>query len=361
MEKQLDYIFIDTSVFQSEAFFKKDGRISRLFNLAKEGRIAILMPEITRREWLKHFKDNTKQNFTEILKKASYIGTDESESFVYDQKKMEKSYDNMVEQSFEHHLVQANVIIISISYAKNNLESIIDKYFNKEKPFGINGKNKEFPDAFILASLEAYAREKQIDSIKVFSKDKDIVLYNDKLFVQSNVNDFLNNILKEREEKDIARLCNYIDNNLINYENQIKSNIEEFLSDGSIYFNRFNCMEINDVIVNDIKMDKSNQKIELLSIDEDTISIWYFIDVEADVQVSHFCEEESIWDPEEKQYLYESYNNTNIHISSSIKIIFEMYRIESEADQSISVEIKGIDTDDLQDVIDDDHHKYIFG
>ena len=137
MEKQLDYIFIDTSVFQSEAFFKKDGRISRLFNLAKEGRIAILMPEITRREWLKHFKDNTKQNFTEILKKASYIGTDESESFVYDQKKMEKSYDNMVEQSFKHHLVQAKVIIIPISYAKINLESIIDKYFNKEKPFGI--------------------------------------------------------------------------------------------------------------------------------------------------------------------------------------------------------------------------------
>lgn len=47
------YVFIDTSVFQEEGFFKPSGKVSKLFNLAENGKLNILMPEITRQEWLK--------------------------------------------------------------------------------------------------------------------------------------------------------------------------------------------------------------------------------------------------------------------------------------------------------------------
>ena len=50
------YVFIDTSVFQEEGFFKPSGKVSKLFNLAENGKLNILMPEITRQEWLKHYK-----------------------------------------------------------------------------------------------------------------------------------------------------------------------------------------------------------------------------------------------------------------------------------------------------------------
>ena len=41
------YVFIDTSVFQEEGFFKPSGKVSKLFNLAENGKLNILMPEIT--------------------------------------------------------------------------------------------------------------------------------------------------------------------------------------------------------------------------------------------------------------------------------------------------------------------------
>ena len=41
------YVFIDTSVFQEEGFFKPSGKVSKLFNLAENGKLNILMPEIS--------------------------------------------------------------------------------------------------------------------------------------------------------------------------------------------------------------------------------------------------------------------------------------------------------------------------
>ena len=36
------YVFIDTSVFQEEGFFKPSGKVSKLFNLAENGKLNIL-------------------------------------------------------------------------------------------------------------------------------------------------------------------------------------------------------------------------------------------------------------------------------------------------------------------------------
>ena len=49
LQKPIDYVFIDTSVFMREAYFKKTGAVSRLFELAANGWIRVLMPEIARR------------------------------------------------------------------------------------------------------------------------------------------------------------------------------------------------------------------------------------------------------------------------------------------------------------------------
>ena len=42
----IDTIFIDTSVFISEGYFKSTGRVSKLFDLAKQGYIRIMLPVI---------------------------------------------------------------------------------------------------------------------------------------------------------------------------------------------------------------------------------------------------------------------------------------------------------------------------
>ena len=368
MNKPFDYIYIDTCVFIRESFFKKSGGVSRLFDLAEKGWIKILMPEIAKREWLKHFEEKTFLKFEEVEKKAVLMGnTTCSNKFVKSHKELTASYNKLVRTTFDNHLKRADVVIIPTSYANDTLESVVDRYFNKEKPFGGKGKEKEFPDAFILASLEKYAKENAISQVKVFSTDGDINLYNNELFVKENAGQYLNDFIsrripehekeekRKRDENDIARLTNYLQDGFSNYEKQIHDHVEEFLSDVALYEDRFNYADIDEAYVDDVKVAGSIKDMEILSIDDKTIRALYFVNVDAIVKVNHFCEEDSIWDSEDKKYIYEKYENTNVELSSVVKVIFEMDRMELEMGQDPCVTIHEIDTDDLEDAIDGDY------
>lgn len=368
MIKPFDYIYIDTCVFIREAFFKKSGGVSRLFDLAEKGWIKVLMPEIAKREWLKHFVEKTFLKFEEVEKKAILMGnTANANEFVESHNELTASYDALVKTTFDDHLKRADVVIIPTSYANDTLESVVDRYFKKEKPFGGKGKEKEFPDAFILASLEKYAKENAISQIKVFSTDGDINLYNSDLFVKEEAGQYLNDFIsrripkhekeekRKRDEKDIARLTNFLKDGFSNYENQIHDHVEEFLSDVALYEERFNYADIDEAYVDDVKVAGSIKDMEILSIDDKTIRALYFVDVDATVKVNHFCEEDSIWDSEDKKYIYKKYENTNVELSSFVKVIFEMDRTKLEMGQDPCVIIHEIDTDDLEDAIDGDY------
>lgn len=67
MSKLLDHIFIETSVLQQESFFKDTSCVTKLLNLAEQGYICILLPVITEKEWLKHFKENSTIQNTQNL------------------------------------------------------------------------------------------------------------------------------------------------------------------------------------------------------------------------------------------------------------------------------------------------------
>ena len=371
MEKPFDYIFIDTSVFQSESFFKKSGGVSRLFNLSEKGWIRILLPEIAKREWFKHFKQFTSLKFTEVEKKATLMGnTKDVDVFVEAHNGLVSSYDSLVEKTFNEHLKRANVIILPISFTCDTLASVVDKYFKQEKPFGGKGKEKEFPDAFILASLEKYAKENTIEHIQLFSLDNDMNKYNSSIFVKQETGPYLNDFItkripeheaeekRKRDEKDISRLMHYMQHNFENFKPQIYTHVEQFLSDVSLYSERFNYADIEEAYVEKLELDGSIKDMEIMAVEEDIIRALYFVDVDAVVKVNHFCEEDSVWDSEDKKYMFESYSDTNLEISSSLKVELEMDRTELEMGQNPDVQIIEIDTDDLQDSIDEEPREY---
>lgn len=364
MNKPFDYIYIDTCVFIRESFFKKSRCVFRLFDLAEQGWIRILMPEIAKREWIKHFTEKTFLKFEEVEKKAVLMGnTINANEFVQSHKGLTASYYTLIQSTFDGHLKRASVEIIPTSYANDTLEAVVDRYFNKEKPFGGKGKEKEFPDAFILASLEKYALEHGISQIKVFSTDSDINLYNSDLFIKEESGQYLNDFIskripehekeekRKRDERDIVRLMNYLKDCFCHYEKQIHDHVEEFLSDVALYEERFNYADIDEAYVDSVKLEGSIKDMEILSIEAETIQALYFVDVNAIVKVNHFCEEESIWDSEDKKYIYEKYENTNVDLSSVVKVLFEMDRTKLEMDQEPSVVIHEIDTDDLEESI----------
>lgn len=183
------YVFIDTSVFQEEGFFKPSGKVSKLFNLAENGKLNILMPEITRQEWLKHYKQNAKLPCKEFKRKAELLG---DTSKIRDAINIIDSIDSeaLIEESLSEHIKKSRVNVIGYDYCRD-VESVFEKYFKQEKPFGAKGKDKEFPDAFVLTSLEAFAKDKHIRHIIILSKDADMNEYESKVFTPYNAADFL--------------------------------------------------------------------------------------------------------------------------------------------------------------------------
>lgn len=54
--------------------------------------------------------------------------------------------------------IKSNAYIIPFSYC-DNVKDVFEKYFDKKKPFGIEKKKEEFPDAFIIQSLRSILRK----------------------------------------------------------------------------------------------------------------------------------------------------------------------------------------------------------
>lgn len=362
MKTPLDYIFIDTCVFFKSPYFKQEGNVARLFEYAEQGILNILMPEITRREWLKHYKEACSLKFDTADKKATLMGnTVEIEDFVKAYKEFIGKCNPIVESVFEKHLEKARVINIPTEYAGDLIKDVFEKYFAVEKPFGPDGKSKEFPDAFALASLEKYAKENGINKIVSLSTDKDLTEYKSSIIQAEDVTNYLNELVKTRipEQKkvkageDINKISSYIqklpDDKILN----ISDKIEEFLSDVTLYEERFNYVDIDEAYVDKVDVEPTVKDMQVLDVDDETIKVAFFVEFNTNVNVRHFSEEDSVWDSEEKEWAYEEYKNTEIEIGTALKVFLELDRTESDEGQNLKIEITGFDFDELRDYVED--------
>lgn len=367
MNKPLDYVFIDTSIFKNQGYFKKSGAVYRLFNLAEAGWIRILMPDIAKREWIKHFVQDTQLTFTDVERRASIMGnTKTADEFAKEYKSLSIKYKSIAEGSFYEHMKRAGVIVIPTSYASDLLDIVIDKYFAKEKPFGPKGKNKEFPDAFILVSLEKYAKNNSIEHIQLFSADVDMKKFNSALFVLQEPTEYLDDFVlrrmpeyeqnekREQDWKDIARLKDYLSEEGTRLVISLRRHIEEVLNDPLLYSERFCGADISELAIKSLALKKSIKSMEILAVEPEYIRALLLVDVDAEVIVNHFSESDSPWDSEEKKYVFETYLDSDVKISTYIKICVEMDRTELQMGQPPKLHFYDIDTDNLRDAIGSD-------
>lgn len=124
------YVFIDTSVFQEEGFFKPSGKVSKLFNLAENGKLNILMPEITRQEWLKHYKQNAKLPCKEFKRKAELLG---DTSKIRDAINIIDSIDSeaLIEESLSEHIKNPELMLLDMIIAEM-LRAFLRNILNKK-------------------------------------------------------------------------------------------------------------------------------------------------------------------------------------------------------------------------------------
>ena len=139
MDIPLDYIFIDTSVFQQEQFFKETSRVSKLLKLAEDGYICILLPIITEKEWLKHLKEQAGLNIriNEVKKKLALLGQNETASeFLNKYESLLDSYSSQeeIDLVFKEKIAHKGIIRIDYPFFEDATTGVFDKYFKQEKP-----------------------------------------------------------------------------------------------------------------------------------------------------------------------------------------------------------------------------------
>jgi hypothetical protein len=356
---KMRYVFIDTSVFIQTGFFKEGGVTSNFFKLADKGQIKILLPEISKSEWKKHFIEGTtiKNDILKMIRCAGSVDKDISTK-LNASAQMINSYNNSLPQLFENKVKMKGVEIVGYDYCEHTAKVVFEKYFTQQKPFGKQGKKKEFPDAFILASLEQYAIINDIPQIIVLSNDSDICKYKSNLLVPRKAEDVLDEINLEiaaennRISIDVSKFKQYMANNgsqvLVD---KIAFLIVNYLKKPELYSCFSDIEEVHEPQV-DINIDGKNLKIQ--QIDENYITAECSVYIQGYVIVNHFDEDESIWDSEDKKYIYEKYRDTKIEINSDIRLNLSYVRNELEMGQPHEIKLKSIDFSDLEENMADD-------
>lgn len=173
-------LVVDTNTFKASSFKFKKGKLSALEQFA-DSEFIFLMPEIIRREVLKHYEAHLLKARDEAVNKLKTIGNynisliDYSE-LLFDLEK--KECDEVARRHFDEFIEATNAIELKVS-EYGNLQEIVNDYFQNKPPFASSGDKKaEFPDAICLQLINNWSEKNGVNILAV-SKDKDWLSYTD--------------------------------------------------------------------------------------------------------------------------------------------------------------------------------------
>ena len=163
-------LYIDTEVLYRGGLRFDKGVFKTFTNVFAQGGLRLLVPKLMELELLRHFERRAKNNVTDLLMayKKYPINIILPPSTLPSQGELEeKCIEEMTRQwtSFKKHFIFEDLPIV------NNMEGVVNQYFDIIPPFS-KGKRREFPDAFIISTLDQY-HEKHHVNIVVISADKD--------------------------------------------------------------------------------------------------------------------------------------------------------------------------------------------
>lgn len=333
IEKKLRtrFVFIDTCVFRSKNFNFGIYSLGRTQRYIEEAKIHLLLPDITKSEIEKNIKKCAEEAYKELLSftKNNNIKIlkclDES-PFGGEIKipSQEEIYKN-IHAKFEEFIDSPNVELLTTD--KVNSKIIFEKYFNSEPPFDKKDKKFEFPDAFVLETINEISRVRG-QEIYVISSDNDMKSYvelNSNLLHLNNINEL--NDLIIHNDKNLAEPANFADE-VFEYlkENIIeiaKSKICESEFEVAQFYDYFYDDIINNIEINSIEISEKN--LQEVSRTEAEYQVNFNVELTVDLSIPDY--EGSPWDPEDKRYVFihrEKFTNKYQEIFSAyVSLIYE--------------------------------------
>lgn len=291
---QPDIVFVDTSVFIAENFFAPGNRIHSLANLAKEGRIRLVVSEITRQEVLKHIKTIVRQSW-KAFNNDSRIFRNNSDVDMWRKSTNEKAEVERITGLFELFLTDTHSRILDYSYCVY-AEKVFTDYFQYRKPFGEGQKKDEFPDAFVLTSLEKYSEE-QHQQIIVLSTDSDMKGYESKRLVYEDYGKYISR--KVAEGVALDEMAKALRDEKIVIVREITDAASDFLDDFRLYLTKLNLMEVSDHSIERVEVNYNEDDYEIISVSEDSIELEIEPEIIFKVDVSYVNYDYAFYDKED--------------------------------------------------------------
>lgn len=339
-----DIVYIDTSVFISENFFAPGNRINSLAKLAKEGKVRLVMPEITRQEVIKHIKSAVRQSW-KAFNNESRVFRNNPEVDAWRKGTDEKQEIEKILDLFEKFLADSHVKILDYSYC-DNAEKVFTDYFGHRKPFGEGQKKDEFPDAFVLTSLEKYSKEIN-QHVVVLSADGDMEGYESKRLDYEDYGQYVSK--KVIEGVALDEMARSLLNEKMNLEQELKDAAVDYLDDFRLYQTLLDVAEVTYHSINEVKVEINEVDYEVISVNDKYIEVEIQPEVKFKVEVDYVNYDSAVYDKEDGQW-YGTEDDTYVVYSSAV--IPTILRYYYGHQQTVNhLEIDDIDLSPLSDAI----------
>jgi hypothetical protein len=321
------HIFIDTSFFEENNFFK--GKLNRLYQYAKDGYVELYTNELVIREVKSRIENKmsiAKSNAIKLFNnQESYIlGNCSYANIIRDFKSKDYYAKETKRLCSEFNSTIKETPFVIIPYDDIDFAKIIEDYFQMNSPFKEGKKKNEFPDAFILSSIDSYCLKKRVKIIAI-SNDNDWLSYRtDKFEICNDIDTIFESLAKKQKEKEsITFVTQLISSN----KEYILSQIEEYIIENAYFENTdYFDSEITNYSINNCEL--QSEIVTYINDRSAEIIVEIAFTISADITFPDY--ENAGWDNEDKVYLFleNITKNHNFEVKTEVLVLVE-YDLEN--------------------------------
>lgn len=249
-------VFLDTCIFIRENF--SSNAYQTLIHLGSLGAIKLKTTDITLKEIQKNIAEKVAEATSSLQAKAgksAILKNIDGYSALLDafNPRHSQALSEKLWQRVEQELEGADVEIIKATEMAAG--PIFELYFEVKPPFGAGEKRKEFPDAFVIAALEAWCGDNS-EEMYVVTADGTVIeacTGANSLYPLENLADFVD--LALRRDEYVEKAAKYLQEHSENIEDAIRQAIEDqyiYLEDedgdGEATVNEIPVLSVDDVV-----------------------------------------------------------------------------------------------------------------
>lgn len=341
-----EIVFLDTSIFKAENYFASDNRIHTLTDLARKGKINLVMSTITGQEVRKHIKSDIRAAWKAFDHESRPLRNNPALD-AWRRGTSEKQEIEAALKLFDNFLSEASVTVLDYSYS-SDVEKVFNQYFERRKPFGDGMKKDEFPDAFVLAALEKYAAEKH-RTIVVLSEDGDISGYESKHLRHEDYRQYISDKLKEGAALEALNARLIQDKTYL--ESCVQKEAFEYLDDFRIYMSFLNHLEVTGHDVKKVSVEINPADYEVAAIHTNYIEIELLSDVDFLVVVDYHNFDTATYDSEDRKWYGVEDGAYEINATAAVPLTLR-YFFSQQMGAIDALDIVNIGLEAIMDVIE---------